>query len=97
MEASIESLGDRLKRLRKSKFISVKELSDKIGVPLTTYREWEHGRKIVGEPYIELSRALEVSVYELITGEKNSASDLLKSVEAIENEIKKVKENLLSI
>lgn len=91
-----ESLGDRLKKLREKKGLSVKEVSDKIGVPLTTYREWEHGRKIVGEPYIELSKVFEVSIYELISGEKSSSTDLVKSVETIELELKKIKENLLS-
>lgn len=36
MQILRESLGERLKQLREGKSISVKELSDKIGVPLTT-------------------------------------------------------------
>lgn len=91
-----ESLSDRLKRLRTEKGLSVKELAEKIGVPVTTYREWEHGRKIVGEPYIELSRVFEISLYELITGEKTSSQDYAKCFEIIEGELKKLKENLVS-
>lgn len=91
-----ESLSSRLKRLRKEKNLSVKDVAEKINVPLTTYREWEHDRKIVGEPYIELARVFEVSVYELITGEKSSGKEVSKSLEIIELELNKLKETLLS-
>lgn len=96
MELLKESLGSRLKKLRDQRALSVKEVADKIGVPVTTYREWEHGRKIVGEPYLELSKVFEVGLYELITGEKTTSNDLFQSVEIIEMELKKIKENLLS-
>ena len=91
-----ESLSSRLKRLRKEKNLSVKDVAEKIKVPLTTYREWEHDRKIVGEPYIDLARVFEVSVYELITGEKSSGKEVSKSLEIIEAELNKLKETLLS-
>lgn len=96
MDDNKESLGERLKKLREKKGLTVKDVSDKIEVPITTYREWEHGRKIVGEPYIQLSKVFEISVYELITGEKASSTELFKSVEVIEIELKKIKQNLLS-
>lgn len=91
-----EPLSDRLCRLRTAKRLSVKEAAERIGVPVTTYREWEHGRKIVGEPYVQIARVFEVSVYELITGEKTSSSDISKIVDVIEQEIKKLKVTLLS-
>lgn len=91
-----ESLGDRLKRFRLENGFTIKEVAEKIHVPVTTYREWEHNRKIVGEPYVELARIFEVSVYELITGEKTSSVDVSNSFETIERELRKLKENLLS-
>lgn len=91
-----ESLGKRLKTLRSSKDLSIKEVATRIGVPITTYREWENDRKIVGEPYVELAKVFEISIYELITGEKGSAEDLSKSFKAIETELSKIKESLLS-
>lgn len=90
------SFGERLKRLREGKNLSVKEVADQINVPVTTYREWEHGRKIVGEPYVDLAKAFEISVHELITGQKYGNDGIYKSVEVIEAELKKIKENLLS-
>ena len=92
----METLGARLRRLRNEKNLSVKDVADSLGIPTTTYREWENGRKIVGEPYVGLSKLLEVSVYELITGEKIAASEFLTSIDLIEEELRKVKKYLLS-
>lgn len=91
-----DSLGKRLRILRNSKNLSIKEVATRIGVPVTTYREWENDRKIVGEPYVDLAKVFEISVYELITGEKGSSEDLSKSFKAIETELSKIKESLLS-
>ena len=91
-----ESLGQRLKRLREKNNLSVKEVAQALGIPVTTYREWENGRKIVGEPYPALAELFEVSVYELITGEKGKESNALLCVEAIRAELEKIRSHLLS-
>jgi transcriptional regulator with XRE-family HTH domain len=90
-----ESLGKRLKRLRVQRKLSIKEVAERVGVPQTTYREWENDRKIVGEPYLDLARVFEVSIYELISGETTTDQVLVKSIESIEVEIKKMKEHLI--
>lgn len=92
-----ETLGERLKRLRLHKNLSVKDVAAAIGVPVTTYREWENGRKIVGEPYKELSQILGVGLYELITGEKWDSQSVVGSVVNIEAELRKIKDYLLSV
>lgn len=89
-----ETLGKRLIRLRKRKNLSIKDVALRVGVPQTTYREWENDRKIVGEPYVELAKVFEVSVYELITGDTNTDDVLLTSLATIELEVKKMKEHL---
>lgn len=89
-----ESLGKRLKKLRATKGLSIKEVAGRVGVPLTTYREWENDRKIVGEPYVELAKVFEISVYELISGNIISDRVLINGLENIEVEIKKMKEHL---
>lgn len=92
----METLGVRLRRLRNGKNLSVKDVAENLGIPTTTYREWENGRKIVGEPYIGLSKLFDVSVYELITGEKVTASEFVTSIDLIEEELRKIKKYLLS-
>lgn len=96
MSERAESLGKRLKRLREAKNLSVKDVADSLSIPVTTYREWENERKIVGEPYPALAELLEVSVYELITGEKKNDSEVLGSIETIKRELEKVRQYLFS-
>ena len=92
----MENLSDRLRRLRNENDLTVKEVAEVLGIPVTTYREWENGRKIVGEPYIGLSKVFGISVYELITGEKNSKVDLIASLNLIDLELAKIRQHLLS-
>jgi transcriptional regulator with XRE-family HTH domain len=91
-----ESLGKRLKRLREAKNLSVKDVADTLQIPVTTYREWENERKIIGEPYPALAELFEVSVYQLITGEKGNDSEVLSSFETIKIELDKIRANLFS-
>ena len=55
-----ESMAERLKRLRMAKGFKVEEFAQKLNVPVTTYRDWEKGRSIQGQPYIEIAKVLEV-------------------------------------
>lgn len=80
----METLSERIKVLRKQKNMSVVELAGKVGVNRSTLREWENGRKIMGEPYIKMADALQVSINELLTGKKlHIEQDLLKIEECI--------------
>lgn len=84
----MRTFGKRLHSLRKLKKISVAEISKHVGVSQSTYREWEYGRAIMGEPYILLSEALGVSLVQLMTGEKPVIE---QEIEDIEERIKKIK------
>ena len=75
----------RLQHLREKNGFTVTEVSRRVGVPLTTYREWEYGRSIRNpENYRKLSEILNVSLYELITGEKQGDEKLLELVNEME-------------
>lgn len=66
-----EIFHQRLKRLRNENKLTVKEMSARIGVPESSYREWEYGRAITGgEHYIQIAKVLGLSVYELLTGNR---------------------------
>ncbi len=54
----------------------MKEVAEAIGVPSSTYREWEMGTKISGEPYLALSQLFGVSLSYLMYG-KVAQSDLI--------------------
>lgn len=87
----------RLKKFREQSKLSQKELADLAGVSPSTYRDWEYGKQILGEPYLALARALDVSVYELLTGEKTEVSELMKDIERLEYDVKKLKKTAATI
>jgi transcriptional regulator with XRE-family HTH domain len=72
----METMSDRLRTFRTRLGLSAKEVAIDIGVPESTYRAWEMGRAISGEPYLKLAEVLRVSLGELFTGEKPNASEL---------------------
>lgn len=43
----------------------MRETAKRIGVPETTYREWEYGRAITGEPYPKIAEAFEITLEEV--------------------------------
>jgi len=94
----MERLSDRLVRIRKTNGMSAHAVASKMGIPASTYRAWEAGRAIQGhEAFIELSRALSVSLVELITGMKPGEAPLLviEKLKRLENEIRAVQDDLL--
>ena len=94
----MESLAKRLCRLRLQSKLTQKEVASRLGISPSTYRDWEYGNKIMGEPYLKLSEIFSVSVYELLTGRRASSHELMKEIENISqsvNSLKKVAQALL--
>lgn len=89
-----EALYVRLRRLRKARGLSVKEMAKELRIPESTYREWEYGRAIQGEPYLKLSEMLKVSVYELLGGEKGEATSVFETLEGLETGMKQLRVQL---
>lgn len=92
----MESFGKRLKRIREEKGISVKDMAKKVGASISTYREWEYGRQIKGEPYVRIANALEVTLYKLLTGQDSASNELQQNLLHIENQVKDLRRNLES-
>jgi transcriptional regulator with XRE-family HTH domain len=90
------SLSKRLKYFRNKKKLSVKEIAAAIEVPVTTYREWEHGRSILGEPYEKIAEALGVTLEELITGKSPAHSEIINQCDEIQNRLASLRKNLVS-
>lgn len=64
------TFAERLKKLRFSNSLSVSDIVRKLNINPSTYRDWEYGRSIRGEPYILMAKIFEVSFSELLIGEK---------------------------
>jgi transcriptional regulator with XRE-family HTH domain len=93
----MESMADRLQRLRNEKRLTQKSLAEQIGIPVSTYRDWEYGREIRGEPYLALAEVFGVGLYELLTGEKRSPSRMRKIVEDIDKSVTELKRTVVSL
>lgn len=85
---------ERLRTLRKAKGLTMREMARRVGVPETTYREWEVGRAIQGEPYVRMSEALGVSLTELLTGNRPEQAQILSEIESVEEGLKQLKSKL---
>lgn len=91
------SFNKRLKNLRNERKLSLRDASKLIGVPESTYREWEYGRQIRGhEPYIKIAKAFNLSVDELF-GLKDCSSSLEEEFEKIEILLKSVKSKVFTL
>jgi transcriptional regulator with XRE-family HTH domain len=69
-----------------------------IGVSVSTYKEWEHGRRIQGEEsYVKLSRILEMNLYTLLTGEAlENRTFQIQTIQDLVRRLDQLKESLLS-
>ena len=90
------SLGTRIRKLRNNRSLSATEVANSLGVSVSTYREWENGRAIRGEPYAKLAKILQVTLSELLTGETSEFSKILQEFNDLEEQLKKFKQTLYS-
>lgn len=91
------TIGDKLRLARNNKRMSVKDIASQLKIAESTYRDWENGRKIQGEPYLEICRVLEVSLADLMGVESNWVKQLILDIETLDNQVKLIKKNVLSM
>ena len=89
-----ETLAARLRRLRQAANLSSHEAAKLIEVSASTYREWENGRGIRGEPYAKIASAYGVSMIEILLGEKASKYKAIQELEKAESHLKVLREEL---
>lgn len=93
----MSKMAKKLVALRKSRSYSRKKAAALIGVPETTYREWEYGREIRGEPYSKIAKAFDVSLGDLLDDTPSSFSietrlmRVIDDLTVIHSEIRKSK------
>lgn len=90
-------IGMKMKKRRIQLNLKVKEVAKEIGVSESTYRDWENGRKIQGEPYILISKALKMNIADLLSIERNSFSEIQTQLIMIENCVKNIRESVIKI
>jgi transcriptional regulator with XRE-family HTH domain len=90
-----ERLGDRLRRLRSERDLTIEEVARRLDVSPSTYREWENGRAIRGEPYIKMRDLFQVSLEELLAGKKGDRGKILGELDEIERHVNILRSELL--
>ena len=86
----MEPFSKRITRLRAKRGLTQKDVAKALKVPLSTYKEWEYGRRIQGEQiYVALAETLNVTVRALLTGhfdtEKNEPLEIDLAIKQMEN------------
>jgi transcriptional regulator with XRE-family HTH domain len=89
-----EPLHKRLQRLRRAKGLTATHVGHALGVAPSTYRDWENGRQIRGEPYAKLSEVLGCSLVELMTGRVPIKSNIFNKLEQIRTLLKEIESDL---
>ena len=92
------NISEQLKKFRKINGFSVVECSEKIGVSQSTYRDWENGRAISGEPYLRISQMFGISLSALFGLEDEELSfqlqELDTALQKASNHIKNIRSRL---
>ena len=71
--------------------MAVSHVARKLGVSESTYRDWENGRQIKGEPYMKIANLFGVSLSELFLGEEGNMQAIVKDIHRIEAIIQSLK------
>lgn len=82
--------GQRLKTLRLAEKLPVEVVANAIGVAPSTYREWENGRAVTGQPYVKMANLFKVGLHELmgISDPRSEVTAKLQELEKIIQEIR---------
>ncbi len=80
-----------IKKLRLAKGWSLKKAAEQIGVPVSTYRDWEYGNSVRGEPYQKIAEVFGVPLEELFGSvAKSEKSELLRAVKETKEKLDRV-------
>lgn len=84
------SFHKRLKHLREKQGVSPTQMAKELKVSLSTYRDWEYGRKITGEPYLKIASVLGVGLNELLGNDTKHYKDIKETLHQIKISLKKL-------
>ena len=92
------NIANRIKSRREELRLKVKDVAAHIGVAESTYRDWENGRSIQGEPYLKIAEILDISISELLGVDRKAVvSEFLMEVELLDKHVKNIRKNVIQI
>lgn len=87
----MESMAQRLKRFRSTKGLSIPKAAELIKVSESTYRDWESGRAIRGEPHVRIAEVFGVSLYDLLADGEVEAKSLYGYLDQIKELVERIR------
>lgn len=92
----METIGEKLRRLRNYEDLTLEDVSIQIGVKLATLSAYENGYRTPGlKTLMKLSDFYDVTIdYLLGRGKTNNKGEIIKEIENIEIQISKLKERI---
>jgi transcriptional regulator with XRE-family HTH domain len=93
----LDTFHRRLKKLRERKGLTVKEAAKLIDVPMTTYRDWEYGRAVTGEPYVKIAKAFGVSLNWLLDFTDEEQPNPEEIIDRVVNDLQQLKSEISSL
>ncbi len=78
------TLGARLRQFRLQRRMTMKETAASIGVSLSTYRDWEYGRKVPGDHLAGIAMALKVGVADLMAEQSQARQGVSQAIRLLE-------------
>ena len=86
------NLAKKIRAIREKKKMTMKETAKKVGVSVSTYRDWEYGRKIPASRISKIAKALAISTNELLEElSKKDSKHLEQAIFLIEEALKSLK------
>lgn len=83
-------ISKRICELRKKSGLSIRAAAEGISVSESTYRSWEYGSAIRGEPYEAIAKLYGVSLTYLLSGDDQAVERLVTRVLKVQDELKKL-------
>lgn len=81
----------RLKQLRLERGLTQKDVASLLRISPSTYRDWEMGKQIKGEPYVEIAAVFGVSLTMLLTVKESKGDEILEHVRALERIVQTIR------
>ena len=94
---NIAEFNKRLKKLREEKGITPKAMAEKLEVSVSTYRDWEYGRKITGEPYVKISEVLNIGLGELFGKSVSDYSEFKEAIKSVREALNRLESTCESL
>lgn len=88
------TISQRIRQLRLGKKMTLKEIAGQLGVPTSTYRDWEYGRKVPAEVVSRLAEFYGLPISAFTANPKAQQSELRRVSALLEEALQIVRSAL---